>query len=210
MTEPIDLRGLTCPEPVIRTKKLFDDPATTAVEALVDDDVCVNNLQRLARTLKAQIEVVDRKGYFSVSLHRGERTLTAGAPPDHKHPQPVGASVANIPGAVGTVVLLAKDHLGEGDPEFSRTLINLFLQTMFESGHRPRAILLMNTGVKLMAKDSAALKVLNDFKNADVEVLACGLCVDFYGVKSDVPKEQITNMFAICEYMMAADKIIQP
>ena len=40
------------------------------------------------------------------------------------------------------------------------------------------------------SKDSAALKVLNDFKNADVEVLACGLCVDFYGVKSDVPKEQ--------------------
>jgi len=36
------------------------------------------------------------------------------------------------------------------------------------------------------------------------------LCVDFYGVKEDVPKEQITNMFAICEYMMAADKIIQP
>jgi len=96
--------------------------------------------------------------------------MTAGAPPDHKHPQPVGAGVASVPGAVGTVVLLAKDHLGEGDPEFSRTLINLFLQTMFESGHRPRAILLMNTGVKLMAKDSATLKVLNDFRNTGVEV----------------------------------------
>jgi selenium metabolism protein YedF len=210
MTEQIDLRGLTCPEPVIRTKKLFDNPATTAVQALVDDDVCVNNLQRLARSLKAEFEVEDRKGYFSVSLQRGHKTLTSAEPPQHKHPQPIAAGVSTVPGAVGTVVLLAKDHLGEGDPEFSRTLINLFLQTMFESGHRPRAILLMNTGVKLMAKDSPALKVLNDFKNADVEVLACGLCVDFYGVKNDVPKEQITNMFAICEFMMAADKIIQP
>lgn len=211
MTEQLDLRGLTCPEPVIRTKKLFDNPATTAVEALVDDDVCVNNLQRLARSLKADFKVEDRKGYFSVSLRRdAEKTLTAGAPPDHKHPQPAGSAVSTVPGAVGTVVLLAKDHLGEGDPEFSHTLINLFLQTMFESGHRPRAILLMNSGVKLMAKDSAALKVLNDFKNADVEVLACGLCLEFYGVKEDVPKEQITNMFAICEFMMAADKVIQP
>jgi selenium metabolism protein YedF len=210
MTEQIDLRGLTCPEPVIRTKKLFDNPATTAVHALVDDDVCVNNLQRLARSLKVDFDVEDRKGHFAVSLQRGDKAATSVAPPEHTHPEPISASVATVSGAVGTVVLLAKDHLGEGDPEFSRTLINLFLQTMFESGHRPRAILLMNTGVKLMAKDSPALKVLNDFKNADVEVLACGLCVDFYGVKDAVPKEQLTNMFAICEFMMAADKIIQP
>jgi len=213
MTEQIDLRGLTCPEPVIRTKKLFDNPQTTAVKALVDDDVCVNNLQRLAKSLKAQIEVEDKHGYFSVSLKRGsegDKVETSMAPSDHKHPQPVGAGLSMAPGAVGTVVLLAKDHFGEGDQEFSKTLINLFLQTMFDSGHRPRAILMMNTGVKLLAKNAPTLKVLNDFRNADVEVLACGLCVDFYGVKDDVPKEQITNMFAICEFLMAADKLIQP
>jgi selenium metabolism protein YedF len=205
------LRGLTCPEPVIRTKKLFDNPNIALVQALVDDDVCVNNLQRLARSLKANIKVEDRTGHFAVTLSRSDnKAETSMAPTDHAHPQVVGSAVATHPNEVGTVVLLAKDHLGEGDPEFSRTLINLFLQTLFDSGHRPRALLLMNTGVKLLAKNSQALKVLNDFKNAGVEVWACGLCVDFYGVKEDVAKEQITNMFAIIEYMMAADKIIQP
>jgi selenium metabolism protein YedF len=213
MSEKIDLRGLTCPEPVIRTKKLFDNPSTTNVEALVDDDVCVNNLQRLARSLSAQFKVEKADGYFAVSLQRGEKenkAATSMAPTDHVHPQSVGAGVATVPGAVGTVILLSKDHLGEGDAEFSKTLINLFLQTVFDSGHRPRAILLMNSGVRLMAKTSQALKVLEDFRKDDVEVLACGLCVDFYGVKEDVPKEQITNMFAICEYLFAADRIIQP
>lgn len=211
MTEQIDLRGLTCPEPVIRTKKLFDNPNVALVQALVDDDVCVNNLQRLARSLKANIKVEDRSGHFAVTLSRSDnKAETSMAPTDHTHPQVVGAGVATRANEVGTVVLLAKDHLGEGDAEFSRTLINLFLQTLFDSGHRPRALLLMNTGVKLMAKNSQALKVLNDFKSAGVEVWACGLCVDFYGVKDDVPKEQITNMFAIIEYLMAADKIIQP
>jgi tRNA 2-thiouridine synthesizing protein A len=194
----------------LRTKKLFDNPEMTSVEALVDDDVCVNNLQRLARSLKAHCEVQDKKGYFAITLQRGAKAEAAGTPPTHTHEAVVGAGTAQTPGAVGTVIFLAKDTFGEGDPEFSKTLTNLFLQTLFESGHRPRAILMANTGVRLMAKDSAALKVLNDFKNEGVEVLACGLCVDFYKLKDEIPKEQITNMFAICEYLFAADKIIQP
>ena len=67
-----------------------------------------------------------------------------------------------------------------------------------------------NTGVRLMSPDSPALKVLNDFKEAGCDVLACGLCVEFYGLKGKIPVEQITNMFAICEYIFAADKVISP
>lgn len=214
LQQQIDLRGLTCPEPVIRTKKLFDNPETARVEALVDDDVCVNNLQRLARSMKAHFAVEARQGHFSVTLERraggGEKTATSLSTLEHTHPQVSSRATDVSPAAVGTVVFLTKDHLGDGDPEFSKTLINLFLQTMFETGHRPRAILLINTGVRLMAKNSQALKVLNDFKAEGVEVLACGLCVDFYGLKSDVPKDQITNMFAITEYLFAADRVLQP
>lgn len=208
--EQIDLRGLTCPEPVIRTKKLFDNPETSAVEALVDDEVCVNNLQRLSRSLRTNFDVVDKQGHYAVTLERSDKVMASVAPPPHEHTTPGQSKTSATPGAVGTVVFLAKDHLGEGDPDFSKTLCNLFLQTLFDAGHRPRAILLLNSGVRLMAKDSAALKVLNDFKSEGVEVLACGLCVDFYRLKDDIPKEQITNMFAICEYLAAADKIIQP
>lgn len=212
--QEIDLRGLTCPEPVIRTKKLFDNPDLARVEALVDDDVCVNNLQRLARSMKAHFAVEARQGHFSVTLERAgtgsEKTATALASVEHTHPQVSARGTKDSSSAVGTVVFLTKDHLGEGDPEFSKTLINLFLQSLFEGGHRPRAILLINTGVRLLGKNSQALKVLKDFKAEGVEVLACGLCVDFYGVKEDVPKEQITNMFAITEYLFAADRLIQP
>jgi hypothetical protein len=81
---------------------------------------------------------------------------------------------------------------------------------MFDGGHRPRAILLANTGVRLLSRDSASLKVLEDFRQASVEVLACGLCVEFYKLKDEIPADQITNMFAICEYMFAADKLIVP
>jgi intracellular sulfur oxidation DsrE/DsrF family protein len=69
---------------------------------------------------------------------------------------------------------------------------------------------MLNSGVKLFSENSPFEKVLKDFQESGVEVLACGLCVEFYGLKQVVPKEQITNMFAICEYINAAAKIISP
>jgi selenium metabolism protein YedF len=220
-TQKVDLRGLTCPEPVLRAKKLFDDPNTASVEALVDDDVCVNNLQRLARSLKAGCTVKNNDGYYTITLERSGGTAVAEKPSSHA---PAGQTLPHAHESThlapakqqdggtgtGTVILLSKDTLGAGDEDFSRTLMNLFLQTTFESGFRPNAILLLNSGVRLMAKDSQALKVLNDFKSEGCEVLACGLCVEYYKLKEDIPKEQITNMFAICEYLFAAAKIIQP
>ena len=40
-----------------------------------------------------------------------------------------------------------------------------------------------NAGVKLLAPESSTTKVLDDFKDAGVEVLACGLCVEYYRLK---------------------------
>lgn len=207
MTEKIDLRGLTCPEPVIRTKKLFDDPSINSVHALVDDDVCVSNLQRLARSLKAGFSSTQLEGHFSVEIARNGSNVQAN---ESHATTPVSVNTTNKGQTAQTVVFITKDRLGEGDPDFSRTLLDVFLQTMYEAGHRPRAILLANSGVKLMAADSAAAKVLDDFRKVGTEVLACGLCVKFYGLEDQIRKEQITNMFAICEYVGAADKVITP
>lgn len=205
----VDLRGMTCPAPVIKTKKLFDDQNVTTVEAMVDDDVCVNNLQRLAKTLKANFSVQDRGGHFAVTLDRSGSAIqqTEGG---HTDPTPAKSLHNSAPAQTGTILFIASDTLGKGEEEFSRTLLNLFLQTIFDSGLQPRAILLINSGVTLLARESQTLKVLNDLKNAGCEVLACGLCVDFYQLKEQIPREQITNMFAIAEYLFAAEKVIQP
>lgn len=206
MVEKVDLRGLTCPQPVIRTKKLFDNPEITSVEALVDDDVCVANLERLGRTIKALVSSTrEEAGHYSVSIVKANSVAqTTGSVTD----QPAKPKVASqLP---TSVVFITKDQLGQGDEEFGRTLLNVFLQTLLESGHLPQAILMANTGVKLMAPGSAVVKVLDDFKKAGTEVLACGLCVKFYGIEDHIAKEQITSMFAICEYLLAVDKVITP
>lgn len=204
MKEKLDLRGLVCPEPVIATKKVLDKPEVKSIEALVDDDVCVANLERLARSCKVSVSVKDMSGYYSVLLLREGTEIqmenAAGS---------ASLSSSKEQSKTGTVVFLSKDELGAGDTDFSKTLLNVFLQSMYEGGHKPRAILMANSGVKLLSKSSQAKKVLDDFRSAGTEVLACGLCVEYYGLKEEIAKEQITNMFAICEYLNAADKLIQ-
>ncbi|MBI4532437.1 MAG: sulfurtransferase TusA family protein, partial [Candidatus Melainabacteria bacterium] len=75
MLTRVDLRGLICPEPVLKVKKLTDDPQLTEIEALVDDDVCVNNLRRLAKSLKATAEVQDKNGYYIVTIKLKENIM---------------------------------------------------------------------------------------------------------------------------------------
>jgi selenium metabolism protein YedF len=206
----LDLRGLICPEPVLRAKKCFDSPTVRKLEAAVDDEVNVQNLSRLARSLHVHFSSQAEGTHFNVVMERGS---TADTPTTSRTEPKVGSSPAQLEKkdtTVGTVIFISRDTLGEGDPDFSHQLLNLFLQSYYEAGHRPRAILMANTGVKLMQPESQFAKVLNDFHNAGCDVLACGLCVDYYGLKEVVPKDQITNMFAICEYLSAADKVLTP
>ncbi|HEY9776757.1 MAG TPA: sulfurtransferase-like selenium metabolism protein YedF [Planktothrix sp.] len=211
MKKTVDLRGLVCPEPVLRAKKLLDDATIEKVEAFVETEINVNNLQRLARSLKLRFSSSIDGDCYRVTLER-DSTNALNADTDQSKPDDTAQTAVSQPSdaTVGTVVFLGKDRFGEGDPEFSRHLIDLFLQTLLQGGHKPRAILMANTGVKLMDPDATTVKVLNDFRDSGVEVLACGLCVDFYGLKGKIATEQITNMFAICEFLMVADKIIQP
>jgi selenium metabolism protein YedF len=213
MEKSLDLRGLICPEPVLRAKKVLDDKNVLKLEAIVESEVNVNNLSRLASSLKMNVRNEQRENYFLVTI---ERTPEPNGVTDIKSSdtnastsaaEDLASASAN---SVGVVVFLGKDTLGEGDADFSKTLMSLFLQTMFEAGHRPRAILMANSGVRLLAKDSSSFKVLQDFRAKGVDVLACGLCVEYYKLGDDIPPDQITNMFSICEYMFAADKLVIP
>ncbi|MBU6453189.1 MAG: sulfurtransferase-like selenium metabolism protein YedF [Cyanobacteria bacterium REEB67] len=231
MKKEMDLRGLSCPEPVLRTKKAIDDQTVSGLEVLVDDEVNVQNLERLARSQKFTFKKENLSGHFRLTLTRAagmaksakSSTKDAGYDEDdlaagHRSKVPTTAaapSTVSPPRGGGTVVFLAKETFGQGadqnqDHDFSHNLLNVFLQTVQQSALKPRAILLANAGVKLIDPQSSTYKVLEDLKNDGVTVLACGLCLDYYKLKEKVPVEQITNMFAICEYLFAADQVISP
>lgn len=202
----LDLRGLACPQPVLATKKVLDDASVQEVLAIVDDQINVNNLTRLANYFRARIATEEKDNAFHVTISR-----SGNLNDNHAQVEQTKTNQLQIDNAkTGVVVFLTKDMFGEGDAEFSRTLVNLFLQTIFESGQRPDAILMANTGVKLLDKSNSCRKVLDDLRDSGCEVLACGLCVEFYGLKEQIPLKQITSMFTIVEYLFASSKVLSP
>jgi selenium metabolism protein YedF len=215
MHEKLDLRKLPCPEPVLKAKKALERQEVESLEVYVDDQVNLNNLKRLAQYLKLHIEHESFQDGFKILISKqdpGQSSEQRQASPEHIHNSPLAQAIngATPKTGAGQIVFLNSDSFGTGDPAFSKTLLNVFLQTLFEAGHRPQAILMVNTAVKIMDPNNPTLKVLDDFKAAGCEVLACGLCVEFYGLKGKIAPEQITNMFAIVEYLTSADKVIYP
>ena len=46
-------------------------------------------------------------------------------------------------------------------------------------------------------------------ENAGCQILTCGTCLDFYGLKEKLAVGQVTNMYEIVEQMMGAKKTIR-
>lgn len=204
----IDLRGLACPEPVLRTKKLLDQKTGNVISLLVDTDVTVNNLERLTKANNAKIiESQKIDNHFRVLIAPGQNESQPSKTDNQTKEEKPKTQV-------GSIIFISKDTFGQGatseDHTFSNHLLNTFLQSMQATGHEIEAILIANSGVKILSADSACKSVLEAFEASGTRVFACGLCVEYYGLKEVVPQEKITNMFAICEYLMTASRVIEP
>lgn len=52
--QTIDVRGKQCPIPLIETKKAVDSGADKQLEILVDNEIAVQNLLKMAKHIKAE------------------------------------------------------------------------------------------------------------------------------------------------------------
>jgi selenium metabolism protein YedF len=110
--------------------------------------------------------------------------------------------------AKSTVVLFASDVLGRGEAELGNVLIRGFLHTLNEVEPLPATLIFINSGVRLVAEDSEVMEDLRALCDKGVEVLACGTCLNYYGLKDKVAVGQVSNMYSIAESLLRADKVI--
>ena len=68
MTEKIDARGLSCPQPVVLVKKAMDKSEKGALEVLVDTVTSRENVSRLARSAGYQVSIEEKAGEFLLKL----------------------------------------------------------------------------------------------------------------------------------------------
>ena len=66
----VDARGLSCPEPVIRTKKALASLGGGRVDILVDTVTARENVSRTARAAGCEVNIEERGGQFCLTLSR--------------------------------------------------------------------------------------------------------------------------------------------
>lgn len=98
--------------------------------------------------------------------------------------------------------------MGRGEEELGRILIRAFLHTLTEVSDRPDKMIFFNAGVKLTVGGSEVLEDLHALKNKGVEILICGTCLDYFGLKDKIAVGQVSNMYTIAETMLAASRLV--
>ena len=107
------------------------------------------------------------------------------------------------------VVFIDTDSMGRGSEELGRILMNSFLQTLGQSDVHPQKIILINSGVKLACEGSGVLEDLQELAAKRTEILSCGTCLDFFGMKKKLSVGRVSNMYEILNSLAGAGKVIK-
>ena len=70
MSEKIDPRGLSCPQPVVLAKKAIDKAGKGTIEILVDTVTSKENVSRLARSSGYRVSVEEKEGEILLKLEK--------------------------------------------------------------------------------------------------------------------------------------------
>lgn len=103
------------------------------------------------------------------------------------------------------VIILNHDQMGHGDPELGQKLLNSFLGEMSRRDGLT-AIVLYNSGVKLLAKGSPFAPMFAQLIENGIDVFPCGTCVGYYGI--ELGTGEVSDMPTIARTIDQAQKIV--
>lgn len=204
MTEfiKVDALGDACPLPVVKAKKAIAElKGAGQVEVLVDNEIAVQNLTKMAQ----------QKGYQYSAEKLEERRyrvmFTIGDAPTAKEEE----SPACIQDTrTDTVVAIAAATMGTGNEELGKTLLKAFVFALTQQDQLPRTILFYNGGAALTCEGSPMLEDLKALEAQGVEIMTCGTCLNFYGLTDKLSVGSVTNMYTIAERLTMAGNVVKP
>jgi selenium metabolism protein YedF len=193
----VDARGLTCPKPVIQTKKAMDQLQEGVVTTIVDNDTARENVIKYAKSQNYRYEVKQADGFYYIDIYKTEVMFDTEI---MAQPKPKLSEI---------VILVGKNTFGEGDETLGEVLIKGYFYTLTELEPYPKSILFVNSGVHLTVEGSPVLEHLRLLESTGVEILSCGTCLDFYNIKEKLAVGGVGNMYAIVETMHKAKNTIR-
>ena len=183
----INAVGLAWPKPVINTKKELDKIEEGIVVVTVDNDIAKQNILKLSNSLNCKAEIIKQeKDLISIEIKKGENVIIEEKNQDKLEDK---------------CIFISSDKIGNGNDELGAVLMKGFIYTLTESKPYPKSILLVNSGVKLTTENYDTVGNLKILEEAGVEILSCGTCLDYYGLKESLKLGSVTNMYTIVDIM---------
>lgn len=181
LMEKIDARGLDCPKPVIKTKKVLEEHGEA--EVLVDNEVAAENVKKLGIKMGAKVTKVKE------SDENYKLVITNFKKAEKKRERDLKEQI----------FFIKSNLLGEGEAELGNILIRGFINTLKEINPLPDKIIFMNSGVKLPCENKEVINSLKELEKNGVQILTCGTCLDYYDLEEKLAVGNISNMYEIVD-----------
>jgi selenium metabolism protein yedF len=195
--------GDACPIPVVKTKNAIRDlGGSGVVEVSVDNEIAVQNLLKMAKQKEYEAKF-DKKSNteYIVTINVNSEVIS-----DTKVTNDSSDEIK----LKQTVVVIDSDKMGDGEEEFSKTLLKGFIYALSSQDIPPAKIIFYNTGVRMTTEGSASIEDLKVLLNAGAKIYSCGACLNNYGLSEKLQVGEVTNMYDIVGHLMDADLVIRP
>lgn len=193
MKKVVDARGLSCPQPVVLTKKALEVTDIDEVLTIVDNMTALENVSRMVKTLNLESMVDEKEGQYYISIYKDEELQGR----DEKE---------TLEG--NTVIMIGSNVLGRGDDKLGGALMKSFLYTLTQMEGEIKSVIFMNSGVLMTTAGSELIEHLQALSSQGVEIISCGTCLDFYNVSNKLAVGAVSNMYTITEKLLRAGKVI--
>ncbi|MEF2605853.1 MAG: sulfurtransferase-like selenium metabolism protein YedF [Schaedlerella sp.] len=207
----VDAMGDACPIPVIKTKKaLAELNGSGELEVFVDNEIAVQNVSKMAANAGGDVASEQiSEGKYRVAIRLAGDGTTGERDMEEKAEEKQAEKTAGKE-KKHTIVVVSSDRMGSGNDELGKVLIKGFIFAVTQLDELPEQMLFYNGGAVLTCEGADTLEDLKNLEAQGVEILTCGTCLDYYGLKEKLQVGSVTNMYAIVEAMNRADKIIRP
>jgi selenium metabolism protein YedF len=196
----LDCRGLSCPQPVLKTKEALEALDKGTLKVLVDNEGSCTNVLRFAQSQGHLAQSSKNpSGYYEVIIEKGEGEVVPEVPPQ---------IVCDAVPPRSMVVVVSSESLGRGDEELGRRLMAAYLDTLGQFAREITHIVFINSGVKLATEGSPVLEQVQALERMGAKVLSCGTCLNHFGLTEKLKVGTVSNMLSILEILAGASKVL--
>ncbi|ADD67223.1 selenium metabolism protein YedF [Denitrovibrio acetiphilus DSM 12809] len=190
----IDARGLACPQPVLMIKAELEKIEEGVVTILVDNKGSSINVKNFCEANGHTVSVDETDGYYKISAAKGYDCAIAE--------ETEADTDTNI------VVFITGETLGD-DKELGAMLMKGFIGNLKNMDILPKTVIFVNNSVKLLTFNEDVIASVRGLVDSGVEILACGMCLEFYGITDKLAIGRISDAYTVADKLFKSDKLIR-